>query len=265
MKLTRLAPHGPERLARTARWRNVFVIAAAGMLSLALAGPIRAQGTTQAEPSTVAKNSPPSPPSPGSSTVATSSLGTPLSQPKAASAGTNDFIQPEQPITLGELARRERARRSSQPKAVKIFDDENMPRAPISTGEKAPGFADQGSSSSGKITLLDFWATWCGPCRHALPGLKQIQSVYGGDQLEIISVSEDDDEDAWHNFVAQNEMTWTQRLDSGHQMMRQYGASALPTYVLIGKDGAVVNQYVGDDPDVPIIERIGPDLKKSLE
>ena len=117
----------------------------------------------------------------------------------------------------------------------------------------------------GRPLIINFWATWCGPCRHALPGLKQIQSVYGGDQLEIISVSEDDDEDAWHNFVAQNEMTWTQRLDSGHQMMRQYGASALPTYVLIGKDGSVVNQYVGDDPDVPIIERIGPDLKKSLE
>ncbi|MGC2270257.1 MAG: TlpA disulfide reductase family protein [Candidatus Acidiferrales bacterium] len=168
-------------------------------------------------------------------------------------------------MTLGELARRERARKSSQPKSVKIFDDENMPRAPVSTGEKAPGFGDQGSSSSGKLTLLDFWATWCGPCRHALPGLKQMQSVYGGDQLEIISVSEDDDEDAWHNFVAQNDMTWTQRLDSDHQMMRQYGASALPTYVLIGKDGAVVNQYVGDDPDVPIIERIGPDLKKRLQ
>jgi thiol-disulfide isomerase/thioredoxin len=168
-------------------------------------------------------------------------------------------------MTLGELARRERARKSTQPKSVKIFDDENMLRAPISTGEKAPGFADFGSSSSGKVTLLDFWATWCGPCRHALPGLKQIQSVYGSDQLEIISVSEDDDEGAWHDFVAQNQMTWTQRLDADHQMMRQYGASALPTYVLIGKDGAVVNQYVGDDPDVPIIERIGPDLKKSLD
>jgi hypothetical protein len=92
-----------------------------------------------------------------------------------------------------------------------------MPRAPISTGEKAPGFADSGSSISGKVTLLNFWATW------------------------------------------------TQRLDPNHQMMRQYGANALPTYVLIGKDGAVVNQYVGDDPDVPIIERIGPDLKKSLD
>jgi hypothetical protein len=48
-------------------------------------------------------------------------------------------------------------------------------------------------------------------------------------------------------------------------MMRQYGAGALPTYILIGKDGNVVQQYVGEDPASPIIERIGPDIKKALD
>jgi thiol-disulfide isomerase/thioredoxin len=238
--------------------RRKFLALVGGILWLIFPGFTSAQTAQEQPPQAVAKNaSSPLPGSPASSTSA--------SPTAAGSAAATELIQPELPMTLGELARRERARKSIQPKSVKIFDDENMPRAPISTGEKAPGFADSGSSSSGKVTLLDFWATWCGPCRHALPGLKQIQSVYGSDQLEIISVSEDDDEGAWHDFVAQNQMTWTQRLDADHQMMRQYGASALPTYVLIGKDGAVVNQYVGDDPDVPIIERIGPDLKKSLD
>jgi thiol:disulfide interchange protein len=60
-------------------------------------------------------------------------------------------------------------------------------------------------------------------------------------------------------------MNWTQRLDSNHEIMRRYGASSLPTYVLIGRDGTVVQQYVGDAVDEPIIERIGPDLKKSLD
>jgi thiol-disulfide isomerase/thioredoxin len=247
--------------------RRQFEVLIVGILWLIFPGFTSAQATQQPPPQAVAKNASSSvQPSPTSSAAASSSASF-ASQPSAAGAAATDFIQPEQPMTLGELARRERARRSTQPKSIKIFDDENMPRAPISAGEKAPGFADAGSSSSssGKVTLLDFWATWCGPCRHALPGLKQIQSVYGSDQLEIVSVSEDDDEGAWHEFVAQNQMTWTQRLDANHQMMRQYGASALPTYVLIGKDGAVVNQYVGDDPDVPIIERIGPDLKKSLD
>jgi thiol-disulfide isomerase/thioredoxin len=181
--------------------------------------------------------------------------------------------QPDQPLSLGEAARLARARKNSQARAVRIFDDENMPRAPRLPGEKAPGFADlgsgahssSGSGSGGKVTLLDFWASWCGPCRNALPGLKHLQSVYGGDQLDVISVDEDDDEGAGRRFVQQNGMNWTQRFDSNHQMMRQYGASALPTYILIGKDGTIVQQYVGDDPGMPVIDRIGPDLKKSLD
>ena len=169
------------------------------------------------------------------------------------------------PISLGEVARLARAKKASQAKSVKIFNDDNMPRAPLSSGEKAPGLDAQSSSSGGKVTLLDFWATWCGPCRHALPGLKQLQAAYGADKVEVISISEDEDEGTWQSFVAQNQMTWTQRLDADHQMMRQYGASALPTYVLINKDGNVVQQYVGDDPGEPILERMAPDLKKTLD
>jgi thiol-disulfide isomerase/thioredoxin len=170
-------------------------------------------------------------------------------------------------MSLGEIARLARAKKASQAKSVKIFDDDNMPRAPLSAGQRAPGFAPDSSSGSGdgKVTLLDFWATWCGPCRHALPGLKQLASVYGGSGFEVISVNEDDDQGAWQQFVAQNGMTWTQRFDAGHQMMRQYGAGALPTYILIGKDGNVVQQYVGEDPGSPVIERIGPDIKKARD
>jgi len=188
--------------------------------------------------------------------------------PTDSKATTTDAAPPsDAPVSLGEIARLARAKKASQAKSVKIFDDDNMPRAPLTAGEKAPGFASDGSSGSGggKVTLLDFWATWCGPCSHALPGLKQLASVYGGSSFEVISVNEDDDQGAWQQFVAQNGMNWTQRFDAGHQIMRQYGAGALPTYILIGKDGNVVQQYVGEDPASPIIERIGPDIKKALD
>ena len=192
-------------------------------------------------------------------------------QPSAASksapsaASDNLVVMDPAPTSLGEVARRARAQKASQAKSVKIFDDENMPRAPLTAGEKAPGLDAQSTSGGGKVTLLDFWATWCGPCRHALPGLKQLQAAYGADKVEVISISEDEDEGTWQSFVTQNQMNWTQRIDSDHQLMRQYGASALPTYVLIGKDGNVVQQYVGDDPGEPILERMGPDLKRSLD
>jgi thiol-disulfide isomerase/thioredoxin len=187
------------------------------------------------------------------------------SQPAQGASRDNLIVMDPTPMSLGEVARLARAKTASQAKSVKIFNDDNMPRAPLSSGEKAPGLDAQSTSGGGKVTLLDFWATWCGPCRHALPGLKQLQAVYGVDKVEVISISEDEDEGIWQSFVAQNQMNWTQRIDSDHQMMRQYGASALPTYVLIGKDGNVVQQYVGDDPGEPILERMGPDLKKTLE
>jgi thiol-disulfide isomerase/thioredoxin len=178
-------------------------------------------------------------------------------------AAPDHVTQPDQPMSLGEFARRERAKKSSVLKAVKIFDDDNMPRAPLNTGDKAPDLGTQGSTNSSKVTLIDFRASWCGVCREALPGLKQLRAAYG-DQLEVISVDEDDDAASGNAFAAQSGMTWTQRFDENHQMMRRYGANALPTYVLIGSNSAVVQEYVGDDPGEPLTERIGPDLKKSV-
>jgi thiol-disulfide isomerase/thioredoxin len=173
--------------------------------------------------------------------------------------------QPDQPTSLGEVARLARAKKWSQPKATRIFDDENMPRAPLRAGDKAPGLGDSEASGGGKVTLLDFWASWCGPCRESLPGLRQLEAVYRGEGFEVISVNEDENEATGQRFVAQNQMNWTQRFDPNHQLMRQYGASALPTYILIGKDGTVVQQYVGHDPYNPVVSRIGPDIRKSLE
>ena len=239
--------------------RTNFLFLAAGALFLAFSSAALAQDVplhvSPTAPQTVSN----------ASAQTSSSTFSPAKSAQPAPRDNMVVMNPAPAASLGDVARMARAQKSSQAKSVKIFDDENMPRAPISTGEKAPGFAESGSSSGGKVTVLDFWATWCGPCRHALPGLKQLQAAYGADKVEVISISEDDDADTWQNFVSQNGMNWTQRLDADHQMMRQYGASALPTYVLIGKDGNVVQQYVGDDPADPILERMGPDLKKSLE
>ena len=199
-----------------------------------------------------------------SNTSAQPSTSSPSQSAESSSRDTLVVMDPP-PMSLGDVARLARAKKASQAKSVRIFNEENMPHAPLSSGEKAPGLDAQNTSGGGKVTLLDFWATWCGPCRHALPGLKQLQAIYGADKVEVISISEDEDQGTWQSFVAQNQMNWTQRIDSDHQMMRQYGASALPTYVLIGKDGNVVQQYVGDDPGEPILERMEPDLRRTLE
>jgi thiol-disulfide isomerase/thioredoxin len=113
--------------------------------------------------------------------------------------------------------------------------------------------------------LLDFWASWCGPCRNALPGLKRLQSFYGSDQLQVISISADDDEDDWRAFVKAHNMNWEQRLDSNGSLRAQYGVNAFPTYILLGKDGKILERLEGEDPEESIAERLGPTLREHLQ
>jgi thiol-disulfide isomerase/thioredoxin len=184
----------------------------------------------------------------------------------------------DQPLSLAEMARLARAKKpgdaTAKPTKV-VLDDDNMPRgvyadAPSSSGSgNASGPAADSAGGPfpeyrGKVVLLDFWASWCGPCRSALPNLKRLQSIYSGDDFVVVSVSEDDDEAAWRAFTASHQMMWAQRLDSDRSLQRQFGVSGLPTYVLIGRDGTVVQKVVGEDPAQSIMERLGPEIKKSL-
>jgi thiol-disulfide isomerase/thioredoxin len=195
----------------------------------------------------------------------------PSSQPQAASSD-----DPSQPPSLADMARIARAKKqqSSTPKAVRVLDDDNMPRGvyPIETkaapdssqGGPAAGAQTALSEFRGRVVLLDFWASWCGPCRRALPSLKRLQAVYGHDDLVVVSISEDDDQDTWRAFVSVNQMTWAQRFDGDGGYQRQFGINGLPTYVLIGRDGNVVDKFIGEDPATSIVERIGPALKQTL-
>jgi thiol-disulfide isomerase/thioredoxin len=177
-------------------------------------------------------------------------------------AQNNLVAQSDQPMSLGEIARLARAKKKDETKAARVLDDENMPRGGIYIGGSAPDSSPSSSRSGGKLVLLDFWASWCGPCRESLPDLKRLQSAYG-DQLEVVSISEDEDEQTWKNFVAQNGMNWEQRFDAGSEMMRRYGGHVLPTYVLTDGNGTVLQRYEGEDPGQSLSERIGPAMKKA--
>ena len=155
---------------------------------------------------------------------------------------------------------------------MKSYDDDNFVRsAPIAKKNAADKASENTSAPSpseemkGKVVLLDFWASWCGPCRSALPKVRQLQAIYGGDLFTVVSVSEDDDENAWRAFVANNQMTWTQRFDGNSALLRQYQVTGLPTYVLLDRDGKEVQRYVGEDPGQSVVERVGPDLKRTLQ
>jgi thiol-disulfide isomerase/thioredoxin len=196
-------------------------------------------------------------------------------QQQASSDSTDQFV------SLADMARAARAKKQTDAKPViktsKLLDDDNMPRGVYAADAPPAKLAALGPQDSGlpaaggpfpefrgKVVLLDFWASWCGPCRSALPNLKRLQAVYGGGDFVVVSISEDDDESDWRAFVAGHNMTWPQRLDSDSSLQHQFGVNALPTYILLGRDGAVVQKFVGEEMAESIVERVGPDLKKSL-
>jgi thiol-disulfide isomerase/thioredoxin len=100
----------------------------------------------------------------------------------------------------------------------------------------------------GKVVLIDFWATWCGPCREALPHIQQIVRKFQGQPLVVLSVSLDSDEARWKDFVAKNGMTWLQYRDGGltGRLSTQFGVNAIPATFTIDADGVLEDQHVGD-------------------
>jgi peroxiredoxin len=105
------------------------------------------------------------------------------------------------------------------------------------------------ASYKGKVVLLDFWATWCGPCRKALPELKNLVQKNTGKPLVVISVSADDNAKAPQEFARANGMTWPQALDSkGSVIFGVFGIESLPSYVLIDAQGRIAYVMKGWAP-----------------
>jgi thiol-disulfide isomerase/thioredoxin len=101
---------------------------------------------------------------------------------------------------------------------------------------------------SGKVVLIDFWATWCGPCREALPHMRKIVEKFSEQPLVVLSISLDKDEAKWKDFVAKNGMTWLQYRDGGFDgaIAKQFGVHAIPATFTIDADGVLEDQHVGD-------------------
>jgi thiol-disulfide isomerase/thioredoxin len=101
---------------------------------------------------------------------------------------------------------------------------------------------------AGKVVLIDFWATWCGPCREALPHISKIVKKFDGQPLVVLSVSLDDEDAKWKEFVAKNGMTWLQYRDGGFTglLSRQFGVTGIPATFTIDADGVLEDQHVGD-------------------
>ena len=92
----------------------------------------------------------------------------------------------------------------------------------------------------GKVILLDFWGTWCPPCRESLPSLRDLNKHYAKEKsFVMISVSVHDQEDQWRDFTTKNQMVWPQAFDRDSKIQRVFQVTRFPTYILIDHEGII--------------------------
>lgn len=98
----------------------------------------------------------------------------------------------------------------------------------------------------GKILLIDFWASWCGPCRQAVPKVKELYTKYNGEGLEVVSISIDDSKSAWQKAMTEEKMPWQQWLSPDkNETMKKFLFSGIPTLYLIDREGKIIGSYTG--------------------
>lgn len=99
-------------------------------------------------------------------------------------------------------------------------------------------------SLKGKLVYIDFWATWCGPCRHELPFLEEVEKAYEGKKVTFISMSMDDDMFAWDKMVKEKKMKGLQLHADGawnSTVAKDYQIKGIPTFVLIDENGLIIS------------------------
>lgn len=109
----------------------------------------------------------------------------------------------------------------------------------------------------GKYVLLDFWGSWCGPCRQGHPHLKDLYSRYKSKGFEIVGIAQEqrssleENKKTWLEAIEKDGIPWIQVLNnegiSAFDAVKAYGITAFPTKILLDKEGKIIARYVGDD------------------
>jgi thiol-disulfide isomerase/thioredoxin len=141
------------------------------------------------------------------------------------------------------------------------------PELSVKAGDAAPDFTLSDmegkevalASLKGKVVLLDFWATWCGPCKKAMPTIQKLSEEYAGKDVVILGVNTwEQDPEAAKKYMKDKSFTYG-CLMAGDDLAKAYNVPGIPTLVIIGKDGKVVMAEVG------LADATGDSLRKAID
>lgn len=122
-------------------------------------------------------------------------------------------------------------------------------KSPPAPAFSLPGLQGDVSLASlrGKTVLVDFWASWCGPCRQSFPWMNDMQHRYGAKGLAIVAVNLDKDRESANTFLSELPATFTVVFDPAGATAERYHVKALPTTFLVSPDGRVLATHTGFD------------------
>jgi thiol-disulfide isomerase/thioredoxin len=123
-------------------------------------------------------------------------------------------------------------------------------RADVKAGDTFPALASAGlagdvPATAGKILLVDFWASWCAPCKASFPAYARLNAVYAARGVVIVAVSVDEDPAAYAAFVKKLAPPFATVRDATQQLVRTVNVPTMPTSYLVGPDGKVRQVHSG--------------------
>ena len=164
----------------------------------------------------------------------------------------SDFMVPRYPIktidslynTLGDNVKQSQLGRDLADKIARLKAVNIGAQAPDFTLPTVDGGEFHLSDLRGKVVLLDFWASWCGPCRGELPNVKKIYEKHHADGLEVVGISLDNNRDKWIKAIEEEQLPWIQvsslkAFDCA--VAKQYSVQAIPRMFILDRDGKIID------------------------
>lgn len=173
---------------------------------------------------------------------------------EAYEAAFNSFAPKVQQSSFAERLRKSlAARQNSEPGDV----------APDFTLKDPNGQNVTLSSFRGQYVLLDFWASWCIPCRKSMPAMKELYAKYHDKGFEIIGISNDTKADSWKQALEEDQTPWVHVIDEfpekgrGGVVIGKYKSGSLPTYFLLDKEGKIIARLEHEEIEPKLAELLG--------